>query len=235
MCIRDSHHADDVFTSFGSETVKKFSQEELTAILNALADEETYGMILRAKGMLESDKGEWLYLSLIHILVGAGCGDPALLSLKGKACIEEADCILYDRLIDPSLLSYAKADCKLIYVGKENHKHTMPQAMIQKLLVDAGRTYPVTVRLKGGDPYVFGRGEMCIRDSFTPSYQSGTYQKKQYALPYESVPTLMYVNRTLLEKEGISLPSDDWTWADFYDICRRVTKDTNEDVYKRQI
>ena len=91
-------------------------------------------------------------------LVGAGCGDPALLSLKGKACIEEADCILYDRLIDPSLLSYAKADCKLIYVGKENHKHTMPQAMIQKLLVDAGRTYPVTVRLKGGDPYVFGRG-----------------------------------------------------------------------------
>ena len=64
---------------------------------------------------------------------------------------------------------------------------------------------------------------------FTPSYQSGTYQKKQYALPYESVPTLMYVNRTLLEKEGISLPSDDWTWADFYDICRRVTKDTNED------
>ena len=78
MCIRDSHHhhhADDVFTSFGSETVKKFSQEELTAILNALADEETYGMILRAKGMLESDKGEWLYFDMVpqehEIRIGA--------------------------------------------------------------------------------------------------------------------------------------------------------------------
>ena len=69
------HHADDVFTSFGSETVKKFSQEELTAILNALADEETYGMILRAKGMLESDKGEWLYFDMVpqehEIRIGA--------------------------------------------------------------------------------------------------------------------------------------------------------------------
>lgn len=64
---------------------------------------------------------------------------------------------------------------------------------------------------------------------FTPSYQSGSYQKKQYALPYESVPTLMYVNRTLLNKEGIALPKDTWTWEDFYDICRRVTKDSNGD------
>ncbi|MEG2751880.1 MAG: extracellular solute-binding protein, partial [Anaerorhabdus sp.] len=53
--------------------------------------------------------------------------------------------------------------------------------------------------------------------------------KKQYALPYESVPTLMYVNKTLLEKEGILVPSNTWTWEDFYNISKQVTKDINKD------
>ena len=64
---------------------------------------------------------------------------------------------------------------------------------------------------------------------FFSSYQSGQVNHVQYALPYESVPTLMYVNRTLLESEGIEVPKQDWTWEDFYEICAKMTQDTNED------
>ena len=58
---------------------------------------------------------------------------------------------------------------------------------------------------------------------YEPSLQSGTFEGRQYALPHESVPTIMFVNKTLLERNGISMPANDWTWNDFYDICRRVT------------
>lgn len=61
------------------------------------------------------------------------------------------------------------------------------------------------------------------------SYESGQYQGEQFALPYESVPTLMFVNKTLLEEEGVKMPENDWTWGEFYEICRKVTKDTNVD------
>jgi len=64
---------------------------------------------------------------------------------------------------------------------------------------------------------------------FQTALLSGEYHGIQYALPYETVPTLMFVNKTLLEKEGISVPSSDWTWDDLYDICRKVTKDINGD------
>lgn len=91
-------------------------------------------------------------------LCGAGCGDTALLTLKAKQCLEDADCILYDRLIDPSLLDYAKPTCEKIYVGKRNHHHAMPQEKINEVLIEKGKQYKQVVRLKGGDPYVFGRG-----------------------------------------------------------------------------
>lgn len=64
---------------------------------------------------------------------------------------------------------------------------------------------------------------------FTPALQAGKYRDSQYAMPYESVPTLMYVNKTLLEKEGIPLPRNNWTWDDFYQISEQVTKDMNND------
>lgn len=64
---------------------------------------------------------------------------------------------------------------------------------------------------------------------FSSSYQSGQVNNVQYALPYESVPTLMYVNRTLLESEGIKVPDQNWTWEDFYEICEKMTKDTDGD------
>ena len=92
------------------------------------------------------------------VLVGAGPGDPALLTVKAKQYIEQADCIVYDRLVGDEIIALARADCEMIYVGKENHHHAMKQEDIQALLVEKSKEYALVVRLKGGDPYVFGRG-----------------------------------------------------------------------------
>lgn len=91
-------------------------------------------------------------------LVGGGPGDPGLITVKGLQAIREADCIVYDRLSSPELLLEAKAGCELIYVGKASHNHTMKQEDINQLLVEKAGEYKKTVRLKGGDVYVFGRG-----------------------------------------------------------------------------
>ena len=91
-------------------------------------------------------------------ITGAGCGDFRLLTLQAKHVIEQADCILYDRLLDPQILQFAKSSCECIYVGKRNHHHALKQEQINALLVEKARRYPIVVRLKGGDPYVFGRG-----------------------------------------------------------------------------
>ena len=92
------------------------------------------------------------------VLVGAGPGDTGLLTLKGEKYIKQADCLVYDRLSSPQFLSMAKAGCELIYVGKENHKHVMKQDAINELLYEKSKCHEFVVRLKGGDPYVFGRG-----------------------------------------------------------------------------
>ncbi len=68
-----------------------------------------------------------------------------------------------------------------------------------------------------------------VKDFYEGSYDAGEFNGSQYALPYESVPTLMFVNKTLLEREGIQIPENQWTWEDFYDICQKVTKDTDGD------
>lgn len=91
-------------------------------------------------------------------LVGAGPGDPQLMTLKGRALIEQADCLVYDALAANTMLAWAKAGCEKIYVGKRAGNHAMPQSEINRLLVQCAGKYGCTVRLKGGDPYVFGRG-----------------------------------------------------------------------------
>lgn len=91
-------------------------------------------------------------------LVGGGPGALELYTLKAMECIREADCLIYDRLIDPQILQYVKANCECIYVGKESSHHTLPQLQINQLLVDKAHQYQNVVRLKGGDVYVFGRG-----------------------------------------------------------------------------
>lgn len=91
-------------------------------------------------------------------LVGAGPGDPELISLKGIKAIESADVILYDALVNEQLLDYAPATCIKIYVGKRAEQQSIAQEKINQLLVDYALTHGHVVRLKGGDPYVFGRG-----------------------------------------------------------------------------
>ncbi len=91
-------------------------------------------------------------------LVGAGPGDPGLITQKGRACIEAADVIVYDYLAAEALLSYAKENAKIIYAGKRAGDHALSQSQINELLVEkAGQGLTVT-RLKGGDPFLFGRG-----------------------------------------------------------------------------
>jgi uroporphyrinogen III methyltransferase/synthase len=91
-------------------------------------------------------------------LVGAGPGDPGLLTARALELIAAADVILYDRLIPRSALEGARADATLIFAGKEGGGPSMPQAEISRLLVSHGRSGAAVVRLKGGDPFVFGRG-----------------------------------------------------------------------------
>lgn len=91
-------------------------------------------------------------------LVGAGPGDYKLISVKGRDCIAAADCIVYDRLADDRLLAYARPDVELIYVGKASADHTLRQEEINALLVAKAQEGRTVVRLKGGDPFVFGRG-----------------------------------------------------------------------------
>jgi len=91
-------------------------------------------------------------------IVGAGPGDPELLTLKALRLIKSAEVILYDRLINQEILLFAKPDCELVYVGKEDGKHTIEQEKINELLLRYAHTREVVVRLKGGDPFIFGRG-----------------------------------------------------------------------------
>jgi len=91
-------------------------------------------------------------------LVGAGPGDPGLLTARALELIAAADVIIYDRLIPASALEGARSDATLIYAGKEGGGPSMPQSSISGLLISHGRSAAIVVRLKGGDPFVFGRG-----------------------------------------------------------------------------
>jgi uroporphyrin-III C-methyltransferase len=91
-------------------------------------------------------------------LVGGGPGDPKLLTLRGVECLQSADVVVHDRLANSRLLSYAPSRAELIDVGKLPDRHPFPQEQINALLVEKAREGKIVVRLKGGDPFVFGRG-----------------------------------------------------------------------------
>ncbi|MBU1611502.1 MAG: uroporphyrinogen-III C-methyltransferase [Proteobacteria bacterium] len=91
-------------------------------------------------------------------LIGAGPGDPGLLTVKAKEVMETCDVFIYDYLANAEFLKYAKADAEIIYVGKKGGDHTLPQEKINELIIKKARENKMIARLKGGDPYVFGRG-----------------------------------------------------------------------------
>lgn len=101
--------------------------------------------------------GEQNKKSLLYIL-GAGPGDPELITVKGYRILQQAEVILYDNLANKDLLDLTKPDCQKIYVGKQPYGDYTPQENIHELIKHYTSRYNVVVRLKGGDPYIFGRG-----------------------------------------------------------------------------
>jgi len=91
-------------------------------------------------------------------LVGAGPGDPDLLTLKAARLISQADVIVYDHLVGAGIVDLARPDARKLYAGKEASRHSLPQEALNQLLVDLAREGLSVVRLKGGDPFIFGRG-----------------------------------------------------------------------------
>ncbi len=109
-------------------------------------------------------------------LVGAGPGDPDLLTIKGVKALQDADVVLYDALVNEALLSYAPADAIKVYVGKRSGDESFSQNIVNKLMIDYALNYGHVVRLKSGDPFVFARG-----------YEE-VYAADSYNIPTEIVP-----------------------------------------------
>ncbi len=124
-------------------------------------------------------------------LTGAGPGDIELLTVKALRLVKEADVIIYDRLINPDILKEAKDGCQFVYVGKEDSKHTLPQEEINEVIYQNALKYEHVVRLKGGDPLVFGRGgeegiylkERGIKFEFIPGITSAIAVPEYAGIP----------------------------------------------------
>ena len=124
-------------------------------------------------------------------LTGAGPGDIDLLTVKALRIIQNADVIIYDRLANPDILAEAKDGCEFIYVGKEDSHHTLPQEEINEVIYQSALRHEVVVRLKGGDPLVFGRGgeeglylrERGIKFEFIPGITSAIAVPEYAGIP----------------------------------------------------
>jgi uroporphyrin-III C-methyltransferase len=108
----------------------------------------------RPEDVVEAEKQ---FLGKVY-LVGAGPGDPGLLTLKGKGLLECADVVIYDALVSPQILAMINPQAEQIDAGKRRGRHSKVQEETTQLLIDKAQTHAVIVRLKGGDPFVFGRG-----------------------------------------------------------------------------
>ena len=100
---------------------------------------------------------QWVAAMTVY-LVGAGPGDPGLLTVRGRELVEACDALVYDRLVDDRIVALAGEGCERHYAGKRPGEHAMTQDVINALLVELGRRHETVVRLKGGDPFIFGRG-----------------------------------------------------------------------------
>ena len=124
-------------------------------------------------------------------LTGAGPGDMELLTIKALRVVREADVIIYDRLANPDILKEAKDGCEFVYVGKEDRHHSLPQEQINEVIYQNALKHNTVVRLKGGDPLVFGRGgeegiylyERDIKFEFIPGITSAIAVPEYAGIP----------------------------------------------------
>jgi uroporphyrin-III C-methyltransferase len=107
--------------------------------------------------MNRTEQEENKYLGKVY-LVGAGPGDPGLITLKAKGLLECADVVIYDALVSPAILAMINPQAEQINAGKRRGKHSLFQEETTQLLIDKAQDHPIVVRLKGGDPFIFGRG-----------------------------------------------------------------------------
>ena len=130
---------------------KTFSGIVAEKVFSGKVDEAKVDLQAQLDGSTDSGIGE-VYL------VGGGPGDPDLLTFKALRLMQQADVILYDRLVSDGVMELVRRDAELIYVGKERDNHAVPQGDINQLLVDLAKQGRRVCRLKGGDPFIFGRG-----------------------------------------------------------------------------
>ncbi|MGL5674836.1 MAG: uroporphyrinogen-III C-methyltransferase [Cellulosilyticaceae bacterium] len=149
-------------------------------------------------------------------LVGAGPGDYGLLTLKGLECIKKADVIVYDRLANEDYLKEAKPGCEYIYVGKVSSNHTLTQDEINQVIMEKAKAGNIVTRLKGGDPYVFGRGG-----------EEGEYLL-QHGVRFEVVPGITSAIGGLCYA-GIPITHRDYT-SSFHVVTGHLKDDENTSI-----
>ncbi|GAB5449788.1 MAG: siroheme synthase CysG [Halioglobus sp.] len=146
-----------VKTDIPDETPRRLFWEQV--LEGAVAEKVMAGREAEAQGLLEkrlASTGD-LYTGEVY-LVGAGPGDPDLLTFKAARLLQSADVVLYDRLVAPAIVDMARRDAERIYVGKRRADHAVPQEDINQLLLKFAQAGKRVIRLKGGDPFIFGRG-----------------------------------------------------------------------------
>ncbi|QFU75989.1 uroporphyrinogen-III C-methyltransferase [Halioglobus maricola] len=150
-------YRDRVKEAIPEETPRRLFWEQIME--GTVAEQVLGGRESRAEQMLEEQLANTQahYVGEVY-LIGAGPGDPDLMTFKAARLLQTADVVLYDRLVSEPILEMSRRDAERIYVGKRRDDHAVPQEQINQLLVDLAKEGKRVVRLKGGDPFVFGRG-----------------------------------------------------------------------------